>query len=95
MGTSGEYSDRREWPVIAYHDEGAAKRHVEAAQSEAIRLEEKKREAIDNDEYDFSGDWDEADENKNKYDDAMEWYGSESSRYFYMTVPIGDGIAID
>lgn len=28
MGETGEYSDRKEWPVIAYLDEASAKNHV-------------------------------------------------------------------
>ena len=28
MGTAGEYSDREEWPVIAYSDRSRAKEHV-------------------------------------------------------------------
>ena len=33
MGTSGDYSDRREWVVCAYTDEALAKQHVELAQA--------------------------------------------------------------
>ena len=28
MGSTGEYSDRREWPVIAFTAEAAAKEHI-------------------------------------------------------------------
>jgi len=31
MRTTGEYSDRTEWPVMAYRDEKAAQAHVEKA----------------------------------------------------------------
>ena len=31
VGTTGEYSDRIEWPVIAYHSEVEAEEHVKAA----------------------------------------------------------------
>lgn len=32
MGESGEYSDRREWPVLAYLDKDAAIAHVQRAE---------------------------------------------------------------
>lgn len=35
MGTTGEYSDRTEWPVVAYTNESDARRHVELAGNEA------------------------------------------------------------
>ena len=38
MGTCGEYSDRTEWPVAAYTDEGLAKDHVKAATAKAREL---------------------------------------------------------
>lgn len=31
MGTTGEYSDRIEWPVAAYEDTEEAEKHVDAA----------------------------------------------------------------
>jgi hypothetical protein len=37
-GSTGEYSDHREWPVMAYRDEAAAKAHVEAATRRANDL---------------------------------------------------------
>jgi hypothetical protein len=37
MGTTGEYSDRGEWPVRAYFDEGLAQAHVANA-TEAARV---------------------------------------------------------
>jgi len=38
MGTTGEYSDRSEWLVIAYFDEEKAKQHVTLARQEAKRI---------------------------------------------------------
>jgi len=35
MGTCGEYSDRREWSVIAYADQKLAEQHVTLATEEA------------------------------------------------------------
>lgn len=39
MGTSGEYSDRDEWPVKAYIDEEKAKTHVVKASERAREIE--------------------------------------------------------
>lgn len=39
MGTTGEYSDRTEWPVVAYEDEEEAEKHVDAATRRAKELE--------------------------------------------------------
>src|SRR5947199_241528 len=38
MGTTGEWSGRKEWPVAAYFDEEDAKRHVLAASAEMRKL---------------------------------------------------------
>ena len=38
MGTTGEYSDRIEWPVAAYADEAMARAHVVVASAEARKL---------------------------------------------------------
>jgi hypothetical protein len=38
MGTTGEYSDRSEWPVIAYQDESLANRHVYLATGKANEI---------------------------------------------------------
>lgn len=38
MGTTGEYSDRNEWPVVAYTDEQQAKIHIDAASEYARTL---------------------------------------------------------
>ena len=40
MGTTGEYSDRIEWPVAAYADETMAIAHVVVASAEARKLYE-------------------------------------------------------
>ena len=39
MGTTGEYSDRSEWPVIAFVSEEAAKERIEKATHRAKELE--------------------------------------------------------
>lgn len=44
MGTSGEYSDRREWVVCAYTDEALAKAHVEAAAARSREIAAQVRE---------------------------------------------------
>lgn len=38
MGTTGEYSDMREWPVMAYLDEAEAREHVVKASRRAEEL---------------------------------------------------------
>jgi hypothetical protein len=38
-GTTGEYSDRSEWPVCAYKDEQKAKDHAEMATKRAKEIE--------------------------------------------------------
>jgi hypothetical protein len=39
MGSTGEYSDRSEWPVVAYLNEEHAKEHVEKATAYAKEFE--------------------------------------------------------
>lgn len=41
MGTTGEYSDRIEWPVIAFEDEELAKQQVEYAKTMADKIYER------------------------------------------------------
>ena len=38
MGSTGEYSDRTEWPVLAYTDEDLAKEHVVNADRRAKEI---------------------------------------------------------
>jgi len=38
MGSTGEYSDRNEWLVVAYEDEATAKRHAFDATARALRF---------------------------------------------------------
>jgi len=38
MGSTGEYSDRTEWPVMAFLTEAEAKKHEDDCLTEAIRL---------------------------------------------------------
>lgn len=39
MGTTGEYSDRTEWPVCFYETEAKAQLHCELAKQEANKIE--------------------------------------------------------
>jgi osmotically-inducible protein OsmY len=39
MGSTGEYSDRSEWPVVAFRDEEEARKRVENATRRAKELE--------------------------------------------------------
>lgn len=39
MGTTGEYSDRTEWPVCAYLEESLAQEHITKATARAKEIE--------------------------------------------------------
>lgn len=43
-GSTGEYSDRTEWPVIAYESEDRAKQHVLNASAEARKILNERQE---------------------------------------------------
>jgi hypothetical protein len=91
MGQHGEYSDRSEWAVIAFHDEAAAKRHVTLAQDEARRLEAETQR-----EQDERGWIEDADDPKwtNRYDANSQWWPGScyDASYWYAAVPIGDAV---
>jgi len=76
FGTTGEYSDRCEWPVVGYLDEGLAKAHVLLATSRAKEWETSRKS-------DFS----DAPKGWSEYDKelSMDYTGTE---YFYKTVDI-------
>lgn len=44
MGSTGEYSDRSEWLVVAFPDEAQAKRHADAATERALAFKNTKCE---------------------------------------------------
>jgi hypothetical protein len=79
MGTTGEYSDRCEWPVVAYFDEHAAKVHVYNAKCVANQIEQN-----------MDGSWYDPDEDaKNEYDPDMRMYYTGTT-YYVMTVDTAD-----
>lgn len=78
MGTTGEYSDRSEWPVLAFVDEEAAKRHVENASRRAKELEATAPE-----------DWNKKSDHwkQNEFDKEMQHDYTETT-YYYMHVEL-------
>ena len=71
MGTTGEYSDRTEWPVKAYLDKGKAEQHVEQASKKAAEIDVTR-----------GGCWDYPDKGVNPFDPNMhmDYTGTD---YFY------------
>jgi len=47
MGTTGEYSDRCEWPVVSYTNENLAKEHVIKAEKRAKEWEATRKSTFD------------------------------------------------
>lgn len=98
MRSCGEYSDRREGAVIAFHDEERAKAFVTRCDVEAKALQELRRVARDKyDETQDDADFDRYSNEANwphPLDPDHDWYCGECSTYFYHEVPIGDGEAI-
>lgn len=79
MGTTGEYSDRDEWPVAAYEEKELAELHVTLAEKRANEL--------------AAAEWRSYDGPKkpNEYDPDMEM-DYTGTRYFYYEVPLRDGV---
>lgn len=75
MGTTGEYSDRNEWPVCAFFSQADAQAHVKKA-SEWLE------QHYDNNSPDFDR-WDWGKNNKNPYDEGMEVDYTGTSWYVY------------
>lgn len=85
MGKTGEYSDRSEWPVVAYPSYSEAQTHVTLA-TEQARLIESKRE----------NDWEYIDEDqteKNIYDPKMRM-DYNGTRYYIMEVDLLDSMIL-
>lgn len=78
MGSTGEYSDRGEWSVVAYTVEADAKAHVERAQARAREIFQK-----------FDGStwgWErEKDPNEHDPNMCLDYTGT---RYYVMPVPL-------
>lgn len=71
-GTTGEYSDRSEWPVMAYVDEEKAKEHVVNAERRAKELEATRRDYFDN-----------VEKGANEFDPEMIMDYTGTSYYYY------------
>jgi hypothetical protein len=90
MGSSGEYSAREEWSVVAYADEELAKAHVLAAERHA-RAQAEAHEDI---EYDFdSDDWKCTPDAMHPWDTEFEpefesWGNLRHIRYWYAEVAL-------
>ena len=78
FGTTGEYSDRDEWPVISYLDEEMAKEHVIRATEKAKEWEVKRKET-----------YADPPEGWNKHDPKMSMDYTGTS-YYYVTTEIAD-----
>jgi hypothetical protein len=79
MGTTGEYSDRSEWPVAAYFDVLKAQEHVENATKVAQGIEVTRTSPY----------WTHPDQS-NQYDPNMQM-DYTGTQYFLMDVEIKDG----
>ena len=79
FGSTGEYSDHREWPVAAFLDESEAKEHVRRASLIAEALYKERKESNPGFSYEMSG---------SPYDPniEMDYYGG--ALYSYWTVPL-------
>lgn len=76
-GSTGEYSDRRDWPVAAYKHETDALRHAQLAQRAADEIEAiKKRDDVD---------WYAHEPIPNPYDDGMT---IDYNGVFYRAYPV-------
>ena len=81
MGSTGEYSDRREWPVRAVRDEERAKCIVELATQRATVINESKDRYASLDEKNPA--------HVNEWDPDMQTDYTGTS-YFYYTVDLDD-----
>lgn len=70
MGTTGEYSDGIEWPVLAFTDEEDAKRHVENASRRANEIQVTRRR------HDLT-------EPVNEFDKEMKIFYTGTSYYYF------------
>ncbi len=77
MGSTGEYSDRTEWPVKAYRNEERAKEHVVNAEREAKKLQAR---------YGIIG---EIPKDANPYDTDMDM-DYTGANYYYLSVELGE-----
>lgn len=83
MGSTGEYSDNREWPVLAYVDEAEAKAHV-------ARCDEWLLANGCHMNSDRSVSWHDRSRLKNPHDESMD-VDYTGTRYYVMPVRLADG----
>ena len=72
-GSTGEYSDRDEWPVVAFEIEDAAREHVELATQAAKAIEASGRDIAKGD---------------NPYDPECDHMGYTGNTYWYERVEL-------
>ena len=78
MGTCGEYSDRNEWPVVAFLSEERAKQRVVDAERRAKELE------AEHPDY-----HDDIPDGANEFDLGMQT-SYTGTTYYYLTVEVAD-----
>ena len=77
MGTTGEYSDRNEWAVVAFTDKAKAESRIVACTQEA------NRRFTDSRTPDESNDWSSYDIKNNALDPEMKMGYTGTSYFFY------------
>jgi hypothetical protein len=81
MGETGEYSNRGEWPVLAFFDEAEAKERVIAASRRAKEIEARKDHRLSSYRASLHG--------LNEYDPKMDM-DYTGTRYYIMTVTLSE-----
>lgn len=88
MGTTGEYSDQREWPVVSFFDEEKAKEHITKATERAKEWEAIYQKIYD--KYAIAIYDDDLPDLCNEYDPNMLMNMSTGTAYHYITTEIAD-----
>ena len=88
MGTAGEYSDRTEWPVVAYLESHLAEEHVTLATQEANRLWEEVDKIY---EKPYAKFYEYLEQNKNPYDLEMQTSYHYRPSYFIYVIELEEG----
>lgn len=78
FGATGEYSEREEWPVVAFFDEEKAKERVQQATKKANEIHFIRTHS----DYVIN-------ERSNEFDPKMQT-DYDPARYYYVTTEIGD-----
>jgi hypothetical protein len=80
MGSTGEYSDRSEWPVCAYQDKARADEHADLAKNEAHKLAKARKSR-----------YEDVKEGSNIYDPKM-YMDYTGTDYYVLSVDLVDAI---